>query len=473
MPQPDGRLRTGALIGIIVITAFCLFCQMILGGAKVDEVAYLDPGVNWVLGNGFISSVNSPSWSHREPFTAWGSSSPGMSLLYAGWFYVFGFGLLQSKLLSFILFLTGICLLSQWVAKRFVLSLQVQLIFFATLLLLPSSLCIGLSCRPDILSFLFFVWFLSLFFLDKKENPRFISAIFFGAVTFLFGLQITAFFALASLILFVFWPNKSRFFHGIAIAAGTLIGVLLLYIFYSRLGVWDDFILSRKWHHDNNHMPWAWHGWRLYTSARDLLFISLALLCLVAILAYKKTFTKSVLRVQLTYALLCILTIPFVISSIGLYYQAYTWMVFIPVLVIMVKPFKYYFFTNSQKAYIGIICLFIFTFFNNVSSIIKSFSLHSNQKIIASYLDEKANKDDIVCSPWPFYYYLKPTFKKLLFDYSPAAIKGNVPQVRWRVLSREYAEPFMAKNSVQWVEVKLPQHTKPDSDDMVLLRRND
>jgi len=473
MPQPDGRLCTGALIGIIVITAFCLFCQMILGGAKVDEVAYLDPGVNWVLGNGFTSSVNSPSWSHREPFTAWGSSSPGMSLLYAGWFFVFGFGLLQSKLLSFILFLTGICLLSQWVAKRFVLSLQVRLIFFAILLLLPSSLWIGLSCRPDILSFLFFVWFLSFFFLDKKENPRFISAIFFGAVTFLFGLQITVFFTLASLILFVFWPNKSRFFHGIAIAAGTLIGILLLYIFYSRLGVWDDFILSRKWHHDNNHMPWAWHGWRLYTSARDLLFISLALLCLVAILAYKKTFTKSLLRVQLTYALVCILTIPFVISGIGLYYEAYTWMVFIPLLVIIVKPLKCYFSINSHNVFIGIVCVFFVTTCINISSINRSFSLYENQKILANYLSKEAGHNDIASSHFALYYFLKPSLKKILFSYPSSKVKKNFPQVRWLVLSREYAEPFMAKNSVQWVEVKLPQNAKPDSDDMVLLRRND
>lgn len=158
-------LRFGLLILVITI-----FFKILYAGAQIDEVSYIDPGVNLATENGFTSTVAMAGWPDRIPFTNWGSSNPGMPLLYALWFKVFGFGLIQSKILSSILYFSGVYLLVNWFSKKFDVSPDLKIGLAISLLILPSSSWIAVSCRPDILSFLFFAWFLIFFILQKVRG---------------------------------------------------------------------------------------------------------------------------------------------------------------------------------------------------------------------------------------------------------------------------------------------------------------
>lgn len=88
----DPKHRSWLIWGILAAALAAVVA--ILNLPWCDEVAYLDPGARLAL----FGSFTSTAWITNSPETFWASSNPGMPLLFAGWFKVFGFGLLQARL---------------------------------------------------------------------------------------------------------------------------------------------------------------------------------------------------------------------------------------------------------------------------------------------------------------------------------------------------------------------------------------
>ena len=195
-----------------VLLALCVSAVLFLSiyafstYASIDEIFYIEPGVNWAAGRGFVSAV--ARWNANFSDT-WGSSTPGMPMIYGAWFNLVGFGLLQSKALSLGLHLTGAFLVARWYARRFRPSLEVSFCVFLSLLITPTIIKCTVSCaRLEVFALSLVAWFLHITLpTDRIDAPRISSAVLFGLCTVLMGLHFAGYFALACVAIFLLRPS--------------------------------------------------------------------------------------------------------------------------------------------------------------------------------------------------------------------------------------------------------------------------
>jgi hypothetical protein len=115
---------------ILIIVINLSFIYALFLPTWIDEAGYIDPGVQLIL-TGKMVSINSPE-------SLWGASNPGMPLMFAGWFKLFGFGKIQARLLFCGLHFSGVFFLFRWIRNQFNPGPTTLLLGIISSLILPS-----------------------------------------------------------------------------------------------------------------------------------------------------------------------------------------------------------------------------------------------------------------------------------------------------------------------------------------------
>lgn len=322
----DPKHRSWLIWGILA--AALAAAVAILNPPWCDEVAYLDPGARLAL----FGSFTSTAWVSNSPETFWASSNPGMPLLFAGWFKVFGFGLLQARTLLCLLHFLGALVFITALYRRLRCGPGVLFVVWLACLWLPSLANSIFQPRLEVFALLFCGIFLFSIEPSRSRLGQVLLAFLLGLACAFIGLHFSGFFALMSLVAWGVQRNLNSFLRGLALAVGTLLGVFILYLVYRGLHVWDIFVEARASHYGRD-LAWVPKGWKMFAVTKDLpVFAGLA--ATFAFLAWRRPRdgNPSARFFWLT-ALAAFLLIPPSISVIGIYYGNYSWMVAVPMLL--------------------------------------------------------------------------------------------------------------------------------------------
>lgn len=311
-----------------------LLAYVFTSGGMSDEVYYIEPGVNMALGRGFVSGFTYTV----NPDQTWGCSNPGMPLLYGCWFSVAGFGLFQSKLLSILLHLSGVAVIVHWAKSRLSLSSAGLALIFAALLAPRTMTWVVAGCRTDVFAALLFGLFLHVNFPPRygtRPKQLWLSALL-GGLSVAIGLHFTGFFALAFATIICFRACKSTFLNALLYGVGAGVGLLAMYLGYRNMGIWSSFLESRLWHYQGHEMPWVPKGINKYTMNPDALALAFVA---IGLAVYWHRSNRAPGRLAGFGAAIMALSIfafvPVAINLIGIYYNSYGWMVWIPMVLLL------------------------------------------------------------------------------------------------------------------------------------------
>ena len=251
---------------IIVSALLLASAQAFLVPAWCDEIAYVDPGAQLALTGRMVSTA----WLTNSPEALWGSSNPGMPLVFAGWFKLIGFGQAQARLLFCLLHFAGVLFLFRWIRDRLDPTPWALVFGLVASLLLPSLANAIFQARLECLAFLFCAWFLHYAF---DEAPGVFRVWFappmLGLAIVFFGLHFAGFFALAAIAVFAASPGRRTFSQGAGLALGLVAGLAMLWYAYVRIGVWEVFVAARACHY-GRVLDWVPLGWRRYSVTSDM-----------------------------------------------------------------------------------------------------------------------------------------------------------------------------------------------------------
>lgn len=387
---------------ILLIPIIILLTRAFFEPAWDDEVFFLDPGAQLAF-TGRMTSTCSYANSSTE---LWGASNPGMSLMFAGWFKLVGFGKAQAKLLFCLLNFIGIWLFFRWVIRRLSPNPWAVVIGVICSVLLPSLNVTLINPRLEVLAFIMCAWFLRYSW-DEREDffHAWMAAPLLGMAIIFFGLHFAPFFVLAAAVSFLIAPGWRTFKLGLGLTFGLLLGIFLLKAAYVYYGIWDIFITVRSAHLDRV-IPWAFVGMEKFFSKPDL--IVLAVLSLIGLFCTILTEKKNDSRTWVVWAvaLASFFVIPEFISYVGLYYKKYIWMVGIPVMLCFfvgipfLKP-------AIRNFFASIIMLgLVFYMYKSVSFLQFNINQSSQNQVALRTLKQLVPSGAPIVADWRLYYEL-------------------------------------------------------------------
>ena len=393
------RLSHTAIIAVALILASAHALSL---APWCDEVAFVDPGAQLALTGKMISTA----WVTNSPETLWGSSNPGMSLVFAGWFKLVGFGQVQARLLFCLFHFAGVALLFQWVRRRFNPEPWPLVLGIISSVLLPCLANAIFEPRLECLAFLLCAWFLHYayeeergFLLDWVAPPA------LGLTIIFFGLHFAGFFALAAICVFALSPGRRTFLLGAGLAVGLVAGMVILRAVYVRMGMWDTFVAARACHY-GRIIYWVPLGWKRYGAPQDVPFLAVlagfGLLSAASVSGWKpvRSWTPWLWAVGVFFL------VPLLIGRIGIYYANYSWMAALPMMLC------FYFGAPSlvgrwRTAFVSalVIGIFVFTFkfTRRLPDVIRE--TERRQEAI-NVIREILPKGSAVGADFPFYYQL-------------------------------------------------------------------
>jgi len=383
---------------IIVLSVVLGLSSVFIRPTYWDEMHYVDPGAQLVLQGRMVSTV----WVTNSPNELWASSNPGMPLLFAGWFKIFGFGLIQSRTLFFLLHISGIYLFFSWIRKQFNPSAWALVLGISGSFILPSLAESFYNLRLDVLSFLLFTFFL-YYTWTKKENIflNCFAPILFGFILILWGFHFVLFYSLASIVAFILTRNKVSLVKAITFFIGICLGIIILRLTYIHFNMWDTLIAARS-SHLGKILPWCPIGWHKLTVLSDWpIFLSLTIL---GLLGNFKSGQSGWLPWIL--AISVFLFTPFIISSIGIYHRAYIWMVSLPMVLC------FYYAENLLKSWyrvLGVIilcCSLIVFSLYSINSLMQLYRDAQQIKTTVDLVKERIPAGSSIVADQKFYYYL-------------------------------------------------------------------
>lgn len=367
-----------------------------------DEIAYVDPGAQLY----FTGKMTSTAWVTNSPEVLWGSSNPGMPLLFAVWFKLIGFGQLQARLLFCLLHFVGVFLFFRWIRTHYTPSGWALTLGIVSTLLLPSLSNAIFQCRLESLAFLLFVLFVSYVWSNTRGYLNdFVAPLGLGLLTIFFGLHFAGFFVLAACAVFIGQSSRHTFIQGVGLLSGIIIGLLTLYCVYSKLGLWEIFIAARACHY-GRYLEWVPIGWNRFNLTFDLPVLAfLAILGFISALFCTREIGP---RAWLPWilALAIFIFTPLLIGLIGIYYGNYSWMVALPMMICFYKgaPFLKGWF---KKIFIGILLVCLVVSGVKISKLTRKAVINQRvHKKVAEILVKNLNKNDAVAADFPLYYEL-------------------------------------------------------------------
>lgn len=315
---------------VVIATALLLAAgQAILTPSWCDEIAYVDPGAQLKLTGRMVSTA----WVTNSPEALWGSSNPGMPLLFAGWFKLLGFGQLQARLLFCFLHFAGVLWFFRWVRLWLDPKPWPLVLGIASALLLPSLGNAIFQARLECVAFLLCAWFLHYTYAEARGLfVDWVAAPALGIAIMFLGLHFAGFFALATLCAFAFSPSRRTFILGVGLALGLVAGMGILWAVYVRVGIWETFVAARACHY-GRALAWVPVGWGRFTVTSDLPWL-VVLACIGLFSAMSdsgRKFAYSWSAWLCAFGAFCF--VPVLIGSIGIYYGNYSWMVALPMML--------------------------------------------------------------------------------------------------------------------------------------------
>jgi hypothetical protein len=320
----------------------------------MDEVEYTDPAANLFLGNGFTSTM----WQQdRHEF--WCGNVP----LYQGMLYcffkLFGFGLLQARMLSAVLAAAGALLV--WGGLRrsgLIESPSWRLLSLALILSGSVSALTFRMARYD--AAIFFVCALVFFActLPIRWGIRYLAVLLASALLPFAGIAIIPYAGLLS-VMYAFVYGRRHLALPAAVVAGLAFGVGGLFVFYRHFGVWNQFVeivlpftfLGSNAHSEARSLKGIVFGGSLgdenlitsffgnptrFLDMKTLFDYSAFLLFLVVIVIAFKIWNVAEARQRrlIVYILLVTLVTPPVMHLVGHYRSYYRWMTYVPLAIV-------------------------------------------------------------------------------------------------------------------------------------------
>ena len=402
-------------LNILFLLIFILINIVILTKSPpvwIDEVAYIDPAVNFHLFDKFVSS----SWYSMPSDIYWSGNVPGFQFVLILWYEIFGFNITSTRFLPLILliissFLIFHALLSSKYFKdcSHILYCVIPFFLFSDIYSYISN-----QVRPDIFGFfLFSVIFYSLI----KIKNNFLIIFFVGILIPFFGLQFIPFFLLFSFIIFLFIGlifSLYEYKKLIIFVISILIGSFLLLLFYNYLGTLDYFINSINRHTVRDDINFKILSKNILNDKFSLLFVLFSI-----IIFGNKIKNNSVLKLDYYLIFLILFSkfiYPILISYIGVYPRYYSWMstsiVFISTL-----------FLYSSSNYIKFKYFFYFIIIANIiigtpaRTILTLYEWNDrNYQNVETFIEKNVIPNKIVFSHWQAYYPLIKNSKKLFLS---------------------------------------------------------
>lgn len=290
----------------------------------LDEVAYSDPSVNFVLNGNFTSTA----WGAQGPNEVWAGNVPLHQLLLIGWLELFGVSPTSVRSINFVFVIVGVLLLWFLMRKK---DLSPPILRLATVALLLCGQGISFSYRsgrPDMIGFLLVCAGAAALLLKGRVRYGLLACI--GALIPWAGLQLLPYAALLCGCI-IFWDRKLFLRTSLSVAGGGIVGTGGLTLFYKLNSVWDDFLQSVAPHTAASRSVNIIDGFQIYV--QDISYLIL-LLASVLFLIYNTAKSKfDNISSFFLYGLTVGVLAPVILYSLGKYPQYYTWMAYLPLVV--------------------------------------------------------------------------------------------------------------------------------------------
>ena len=297
-----------------------------------DEVMFVDPAVNWVMGNGFVSTA----WPGQSYHTTWASNAPLHSMLLCPWLKVFGISPTAGRSVNFVYI--SIAAYLCWLAAargRWIRTPRNRILLVALILLGNGVSFAYRSGRYDTLAMLVLS---SVGFLSTVRNPRarMVGLLAAGFLAPWTGLHTIPFLAIMGVVLPVClgWRTLRML---VPMGIGMVAGGAAFYGYLHAIGAWSDFLAytsgMQATPHSEHFVPPDYYHRTLRTLAditetRDYSLIVMAGL-LIIVVAARRALPLRVVAFGFATAFL----VPVAFAVAYTFASYYTWMVYIPLTV--------------------------------------------------------------------------------------------------------------------------------------------
>jgi hypothetical protein len=205
----------------------------------VDEVGYIDPGLNLALGNGLTSSA----WPNVYWAKFWYSFPPLFPALVAAWITLFGISLTAIRLLNVALISIAALALWRYAVRCGLFPNIAARIAIVLLPLLGYGVSFGYrNARPDTLGLLISVLALNASIIDNRRW-RIGTLIVLGVMVPWAGPHLAAFAVILGLLVAIWWPRRAVTVF-VPLGAGMAFGLAALFGFYAAFGGLYGFLAS-------------------------------------------------------------------------------------------------------------------------------------------------------------------------------------------------------------------------------------
>lgn len=296
----------------------------------IDEVTYIDPGVNLAGGKGFTSSA----WYSGPKERPWVGNTPLYPVLVAGWVKVFGLEMVPVRLLNVFFYFLAVFLVWWGVVKTRLLATASARIGLVALLLLGfGPTFIYRNGRPDALLVLLF----AVVFLGCCIERRWLRYALVAGGSFLVpfaGLSGLPYLALCGFLwlALVGWRGLADV---VVAGVASAIGLGVLYAGYSSLDMWEGFRASTSAHStmmllDQGLQPLVARRLNEFKEFRGDLSLLALLSGLLAVAAAGLAWRGLALPSPAVRLLLFALLVPAVMLIVGTFPVYYGWMSYVP-----------------------------------------------------------------------------------------------------------------------------------------------
>jgi hypothetical protein len=202
----------------------------------VDEVMYTDPAVNFLLGDGFVSSA----WQSQPRSAFWAGNTPLHEWFLIPWMSLFGIGPAAARSINVVM-VAASCIVLCWAAVRCrMVSAGIGVVVIAILFFTSLGMAaIARDGRPDGVKVLVVV--LALLAYTAIERWRLVALFAVGCLAVPAGFQAASFLCMACMVAWG-WLGRRFLKYGFALGAGCIVGFLALMLMYALHGQARSFL---------------------------------------------------------------------------------------------------------------------------------------------------------------------------------------------------------------------------------------